>query len=245
MSGLRTKGIKPTKEFLVDAFYNKNRSLMDIGRELKCDPGAIKWWAREYGIELPKLNPWTQRNLQRGYSRPDKDELQYLYDSGFSLVDIGYLFGTSRQAIKDAFIFYNIIIRSSGWGNKRFICQDGHKVKSTYERKVCDWLYDHQMPHEYEPVLPFNKYFKSDFLYQNTYIEIFGVIDSDWYDKRKKYKIEQYQIHNLPVIAINYWDFDNGHKDAWIRKLNHLGNSFSTADATSLDACSIAGIKNG
>lgn len=222
----RTYGTKPTMEFLKKAIFDDHRSILDIAKELRCDSGAIKWWAKEYGIEIPKLNTWSQRNKQRGYKRPSKKVLESLYrDHGYSLQNIADEFGVSRQAITDAFEHHKIKMDYSGWKPVRIICQDGHVVKSLYEKKVDDWLFDHGFDHQYEPHLPFSNKGHSDFLVGDTYIEIFGVWDSVKYDTRKKQKKELYQSHGFKLIAINYWDFHKRNNDLWKRKLDHLKSS--------------------
>jgi hypothetical protein len=219
------KGTKPTKEFIQTAIFEDKRSLRDVSKEIGCDPNTLKHWAKEYGIIIPKFNTWTQRNAKRGYARPPKETLEVLYYDNNSLHSIGQFFGVTRQIISDAFNFYKIPVRNSGWGNKRIMCKDGHKVKSTYEQRVDDWLYENSFPHEYEPRLPFSNKGHSDFLCNNVYIEIFGVVDSEKYKKRMNYKIEQYKQNNIPVIIINFWDFDSNRNEAWKRKLHYLKSS--------------------
>jgi predicted DNA-binding protein YlxM (UPF0122 family) len=218
----RTKGTKPTKEFLQKAVFEDHRSLKDVARELNCDYGSIKYWAHGYGIEIPKLSTWAQRNAQRGYERPDKETLESLYIlEGCSAHVIAQELGVSKQAIKDALQEYGIPVRHSGW-TKMVKCQHGHKVRSIYEQRIDDWLYAHNLDHTYEPITPFNKKSHADFLCKGEYIEIFGVTDSDWYDRRKAYKIEQYKSLGIPLIVINFWDFGKERNRLWERKLNHL-----------------------
>lgn len=217
----KTKGIKPSREFLQKAIFEDARSLMDIANELNCDPGAVKFWANEYRIEVPKMDTWSQRNKQRGYERPSRNTLENLYhEQKFSLSAIAEMFGVSRQAIKDAFTEYGIELRTSGW-RKSFMCKDSHLVKSSYERRVDDWLFENGINHEYEPVLPFGN-MKADFLAKGIYIEIFGVIHNSRYSERKARKIECYRSHGLHLVIINYWDFTSQNKDRWIRKLQSL-----------------------
>jgi hypothetical protein len=222
---IRTKGYKPTKREIEEAIFDDKRGIAEIAAEFGCDPGAIRYWAKQYGIDIPKLNAWDQRNARRGYSRPSKDALQSLYDVGYSLADIGSFFGVTKLTITNAFKFYGLEIKESGWGHKRLTCLDGHKVKSTYEQRVDDWLFTNGFEHIYEPCVPFDKHSKADFFTCGFFIEIFGVTDAEFYDKRKQYKLAQYKANNLPTIVLNFWDFDNGHKGAWERKLNHLKSS--------------------
>lgn len=222
----RTKGTKPSREFLKHAIFEDNRSLSDIAKELGCDAGSIKLWAKEYGIVIPVFNNWSQRNKQRGYKRPSKKVLNDLYNiQGYSLRNIADEFGVSRQAISDAFKHHKIELNYSGWNQSRLTCKDGHIVKSLYEQRVDDWLFDHGFDHEYEPVLPFSNRGHSDFLVGDTYIEIFGVSDSKIYEERKKQKTELYKNHGCKLIAINHWDFSKQKNDLWKRKLDHLKSS--------------------
>jgi hypothetical protein len=56
-----------TKEWLVDEYINKNRSMNDIAREIGRDPKRVWEWAKDYGIKTrPKGTDYGQ-NFKKGH----------------------------------------------------------------------------------------------------------------------------------------------------------------------------------
>lgn len=215
----RTKGDKPSPEYLSDAIFEQHKSLRQIARDLHCDVGAIRYWLKEYNIPLERLGYWQQRNAARGFTKPDKDTLYNLYIvERMSTRNIADLYNVGSKIIERTLAEFDIPKRRGGWNPKPFICSDGHQVRSTYELRVDEWLFEHNLPHEYEPRLPFNKKSLSDFLVGETYIEVFGVVGSKIYEARKQRKLAQYQENGCSLIQINVSDFDS-RRSAWSRKL--------------------------
>lgn len=215
----QTKGTKPTKEQLEQWVLVENRTYADIAQELNCDPSAIGHWLKGYGIYQSRT-VWTGRNAKRQIVEPTKKEFEALYiDQELSLEQIGQLYGATRIWAVNRMKSFGIPIRPGGWGHKVFVAKDGHKVKSVYEKRVDDWLYEHGILHEYEPLTPFNNRSHADFRVGDTYIEIWGVADNEIYKERQAYKLEQYTTRNIPLISINFWDFDKTRNRLWERKL--------------------------
>lgn len=212
----RTKGEKPTKEQLEQLIFVEHKSYDEIAEQFKCDKTAIPYWLKEYGIYKTQVG-------HRQRTEPTKQELEALYiDQELSLDQIGKLYGATREWTERRLKGFNIPIRPGGWKHKIFVAKDGHRVKSTYEKRVDDWLYEHGILHEYEPLAPFNQKCHADFRIGDTYIEIWGVTDNEVYKERQAYKIEQYTTHNIPLISINYWDFDKSRNRLWERKLEQF-----------------------
>ncbi len=148
---------------------------------------------------------------------PMEAELHYLYlERRLSMKSIGRLFGSGPDAIKARLVKYDIPIRAPGWRGRLFACKDGHKVRSTYEQKVDDWLYVHDLPHEYEPPLPFKDTRLADFYVLDYYIEVWGV-RKQWYKERKNDKLKDYKAYGLKLLSLHEWDFDR--RAAYKRKL--------------------------
>lgn len=188
-----------------------------------CDKTAVTYWLQRYNIQWDCTN-WTQRHKRRGFIEPTPQELFVMYCVDLLSTDeIGRKLNCSKRLIADRLTRYGIELRDPGWSGKLFKCRDGNLVKSTYEERVANWLHDHQIPYEYEPQLPFDRTRKSDFLACGKYIEIWGVRDNQTYESRKEIKIEQYRLHNLPLVELGYWQFSAQKKDAW-RK--HLAKAF-------------------
>lgn len=139
---------------------------------------------------------------------PTETELRHLYlERKLSLKNIGQLFNCGPTAIKLRLVKYDIPIRAPGWHGKLFLCKDGHKVRSTYEQRVDDWLYVHDLSHEYEPKLPFEDTRLADFYVSGYYIEVWGV-RKQWYKERKREKLKDYEAYGLQLISLHEWDFD-------------------------------------
>ncbi len=94
--------------------------------------------------------------------------------------------------------------------------QDGHLVKSEFEIKVDDILYNNNIVHAYN--------IKVDEITERTvmcdwfipvltdkgiFIELWGVKGDEKYNKNKKEKIELYKKHNLKLIEIEYDELKN------------------------------------
>lgn len=94
--------------------------------------------------------------------------------------------------------------------------QDGHFVKSEFEIKVDDILYNNNIVHAYN--------IKVDEITERTvmcdwfipiltdkgiYIELWGVKGDEKYNKNKREKIELYKKHNLKLIEIEYDELKN------------------------------------
>jgi len=47
--------------------------------------------------------------------------------------------------------------------NQKSICLDGHKADSRYEKKVDDWLFNNNIPHEIHPKIINHRNFRADF----------------------------------------------------------------------------------
>ena len=213
---------KPTKEQL-DKWLNREfNTLGSIANKLGCDPAAIRNWALEYGIEWDR-SKWGNRLKHRGFVDPSQEQLENLYlNQECSMAQIADLFTCSRGHITKLMKKHRIPLRLPGWKAKWFKCNDGHRVRSTYEQRVDNWLFSYGLLHTYEPSLPFDPLLTGDFLVGQTYIEVWGVYDNTAYEERKKRKCKLYAGHNLTLIEINRWDFAAKAKDRWQRKLSVL-----------------------
>lgn len=102
------------------------------------------------------------------------------------------------------------------------ISKDGHKCYSLAEKRIDDWLFENNIPHIREPNYPsHNKYNpngnrRADWkVAENTFIEYFGMVGNDEYDK----KIEQKKslCNKLDITLIDIYPED----------LNFLGRILS------------------
>lgn len=114
----------------------------------------------------------------------------------------------------------------------RYTCKDGHIVKSKSERDIDNYLFDHDIPHAYEKVLPYGPNSKEilhpDFylphylgLNKHVYIEHWGYNENNiQYTKTKKFKMPIYEKLGITLVC-TYEKDDAGNIDAILeQKLN-------------------------
>jgi len=82
-------------------------------------------------------------------------------------------------------------------------CDDGHYVKSLSEVLIDNWLYGHNIPHAYEPLVPIKETIWCDFYIKpiSLYIEFWGRNDAA-YLKKKGIKLALYKANNLNVLNL-------------------------------------------
>ncbi len=213
--GLEHRGATPpTKEDLYNMIYIRGLFYHEVAAKYGVDVSAIGHWLVKYGLGR------AGGKLRGPINKLTKDKLNDLYKGqGYSLVSIGEMYNVSAPVIARLCNEFEIKIRPEGWGGKTFICKDEHIVRSTYELKVDNWLYDHGINHTYEPQLPFGRRMQADFLANGWYIEVWGVIGNDTYDKRKRRKIAAYKANNIPLVEIPVHAFDSQRNNQWIRLL--------------------------
>lgn len=217
--GMVYHGIEPpSHEILYHLVHIEHKSYQEIGAIYGIDKAAISHWMKKY--DIPRPDVWVTRN-KGSRPKPSKEELSVLYDSGLSLTAIGEMFGYSYGAMANLCRKYGIEVHPDGWdGGKRYLCQDGHLVRSVYEQRVDDWLFAHNIAHVYEPHLPWHTYFDSDFLANGWYIEVWGVTNNEAYKQRSEQKRQLYQQHNAPLIELPYYFFAERQHAALERRLS-------------------------
>lgn len=215
-TGLAQRGIEPpTCEELTRMIHTDRLTYAQIAVQYGVDQSAVMHWLNKHGIERPLTWIDQHNNLETVAA------MRAAYEAGASIDDIGQHWGgVTDTMVKVLFKMHGVTLRPNGWkGGQRFTCQDGHLVRSTYERRVDDWLHEHGVEHIYEPSLPFSPMHKADFLANGWYIEVWGVTHSQIYQERKQRKLELYAANNCPLIEIPYYAFAKAWKGLWIRRL--------------------------
>ena len=88
------------------------------------------------------------------------------------------------------------------------IASDGHICSSGPERIIDDWLSEHGIPREREPVYPYhpnhdpNGRKRADWLVEDTYIEYFGLHGNSEYDSRSQQKFLMAISEGLKLIPV-------------------------------------------
>lgn len=219
---LNRQGIEPPdRETLYCLIHVEHKGFREIANMYGVDHTAISYWLKKHNIDHPTV--WDTRRKGIHPTLPTEQELRDLYTTGHSLREIGNQFGTSTQSISHLCDQYDIQVKPDGFdGGKRFLCNDDHLVLSVYEQRVDNWLYEHEIPHQLEPRLPFDRRCQSDFLANGWYIEVWGVIGNTAYTQRRIRKTNLYHQHNLPLIELEPYQFDTAHKGLWKRRLQKV-----------------------
>lgn len=215
--GLAARGItSPTEADLRKMIHAERLTYTQIAAKYGVDQSAVMHWLNRFNIERPPT--WYD-----SHNTPETVKAMHsAYEAGASIDDIGQYFGgVTRTMVAKLFKAHGIALRPDGWqGGKRFICQDGHNVRSTYEKRVDDWLYSNGVDHIYEPALPFSPVHKADFFANGWYIEVWGVTKNQEYEERKERKRKLYAANNAPLIEIPFFAFAQSNRELWKRRLH-------------------------
>jgi len=204
----------PTKTQLNRMIHEQGMTYQQVADRYGVDLTAVAYWLDKLGLPRPQRRTFAETHAD---SLP---EICALYESGLSMAAIGERFGVTHGVIANFLREHGIPIRNNGWaGGKRFECSDGHLVRSTYERRVDDWLSQHGVTHSYEPRLPFAPTFSADFLANGWYIEVWGVLSNPEYKERQTRKRELYRANYAPLIELPAHSFYTPWKGLWHRRL--------------------------
>lgn len=105
----------------------------------------------------------------------------------------------------------------------KFLCSDGHYVRSLSEQAIDNWLYNHNIFHSYEKKLPIVENVYTDFYLKaiDCYIEFWGLNDDPIYIKRKEIKKRIYGENSYHLIELNFDDLKHLDDILPIRLLNY------------------------
>ncbi len=215
--GLAQRGeTPPSADELYRLLHVEGKDYRAIGALYGVTHRTVILWARGHGIESP-----PKRNARMAARPvPSADELRELYEAGLSMRVIGNLYGVDKTVIRRLCTEYGLEVRYGGWdGGKRFACDDGHLVKSSYELKVDNWLHAQGVAHIYEPPMPGNPRYHADFLANGWYVEVWGTSGSREYIERRNRKRALYRLHAVPLIEIGFHAFYPKGTDLWSRQL--------------------------
>lgn len=199
---------QPTKEELLELYVDKWMSYEAIAEIYKVDKTTIPYWLKRHGINRRKN---SETFLGKDFYEPTKDELESLYcEQLLSTSDIATVYNCSSGTISKRLKENGIELRPNLFNGAEFLtCKDGHVVRSRYELAFDNTLNEFGIQHEYEPRIPIDKRYASDFLVGDIYIEIWGVQNNAKYNERKDKKIRMYQENGLKLFQVYPKDFKN------------------------------------
>jgi transposase len=210
--GLANRGIEPpSRDDLFRMIHVEHLGYVGVAAKYGVDSTAVPYWLKKHGIERPKV--WETRY---GGNAPeiDPDQVRTLYESGVSLKDIGKRFGVSELPIRTLARELGLKVKKNGFnGGIRYTCQNGLEVRSVYEQRVADWFIENNVRFDYEPLYPFGMRWRADFHANGWYVEIWGVVGSESYDKKKQRKVELCEINKIPLLQLKPHQFntEQGH----------------------------------
>ena len=89
----------------------------------------------------------------------------------------------------------------------------GHLVRSNFEKKFANYMYNRRIRYVYEPKLRLGKnLFKPDFYLpdKKVYIECWGMNNMAAYMAKRIYKEKRYKLYHISYLSVNYRDMING-----------------------------------
>lgn len=221
--------IKHNNEFWTEErALNEAKKLKNMGEDLSSQ-NIRKKYSKLWNVSMKKFGGWINiltkirikpSEISRLYANTKEfkrylenelteDELEDLYyNQGFSELAIGEMYNCGYKPIQRLLKRHGLIPHKSKFGlNKGIICSDGHKVMSSYEMQVCEWLTRHKIKHEHNVKLNYSKYdgntkikvpkYRPDFMimdrHKTYYIEVWGLAGIKEYDEKTKKKLELYK----------------------------------------------------
>lgn len=196
--------------------YESGDTLKDIAQRYGVTQTAVSIALKRAGI---KTRPPTGANLRtpeclakvkKSYNRGPAhhnyihipvEEAKELYESGVSSTELALRYGVASMTVVEKIRAAGAKIRRPGFG-KWYKCSDGHLVQSSWEHAVDEWLFEHGIPHEVHPYLPWNKKRRGDFRVGDVFIEVWGTEGVTSYDKRRLEKTANYRKHGFKLLEI-------------------------------------------
>ena len=220
----------PSTEQLLEEFHS-GLSVRQIAAKHGVSFPGVRYHLVLAGATFKKFSPFSDpefrkkikakqlANCARGknhsrYKDLPMEQIAREYADGALTSDLGRKYG-----VKPTTIIYKL--REVGATIKRpphqKICKDGHIAESNLEFITDNWLFEHGVPHEVHPVLPWSKFKQADFLVDGVYIEVWGMVRHEVYAKRKAVKLSQYKQFGFQVISIYPADIEAGRLDNILR----------------------------
>lgn len=230
--GCRTKagGWQPFKDHLkVDVpteqlakEYQAGDTLAAIGQRYGMTLQGVAYRLRQAGIERRKptgenlRDPETTRKAaetnrqRRGPQNPrfrdlPMAEIAEAYQDNASLERLAGAYNTNGNTLARRLRQMGVEIRPKDFGRFRR-ANDGHMVQSDWERVVDDWLFEHGLEHEPQPLCPWPPQGKTrwlaDFRVGDTFIEVWGMEGNTQYDARRLDKVARYKAAGARLIEI-------------------------------------------
>lgn len=208
-----------SREELEPLVCEQHLNYKEIGAMFGVTVQAVHYWVKVY--DLPRPEYYQSHHTEKPILPTTEEFLQLYEGQKMPLHMIAKQYGITRDILTYFCKKQGIALRHDGFnGGHRFTCRDGHIVRSVYEQRVDDWLFEHNIEHVIEPLLPFDRRYRADFLANGWYIEIWGIRTNKAYVQRRLQKTSQYKEHGLPLLEIHEHHFDGRRNEPWARRLH-------------------------
>jgi len=202
--------IRIDESLLRQLYLTEGLNAIEIAARLGIAQQAVLDRLHAAGIPVRKERPDFVPPPHKGpkIPMPPREELERLIVvERIGMIRAAEIHGVSEGTIAVWLDRYGMPHPQEGGYGSRVQANDGHAVRSTYELTVDNWLSDHDIPHEYEPALPFPGRFHADFFANGWHIEVWGIRYSASYDERKQRKLALYRQYRIPLIELHANDF--------------------------------------
>lgn len=173
--------------------------------------------------EIDKRKYCSRKCASLSLRKPiDKQRLYDLYvTQDLTAREVGHILNRDKKIVLDYLKFYDFPVKKEGFNNSGFLlCNDGHLVRSHYEKAFDNYLNKLGIKHEYEVRLPFDKRYACDFKINDVYVEIWGMMNWEKYRKSRVKKLDMYKSNSCKLLEVFPEDFKN--LEIKINELKHL-----------------------
>lgn len=156
-------------------------------------------------IPSAQAGPWNFHFMSRQMKAPVSTVLSLFAQMG-GINHVKKKFGSWFEALAETGALPNgTLVTARGI---RCVANDGHVCNSTDEKRIDDWLTANKIAHTKEPKYPFHSIYNSnglrraDWLANDFYIEYFGLVGDEKYDKKVEEKILLCSNMGLKILPI-------------------------------------------
>ncbi len=172
------------------------------------------FYGKKHSSESKAKISKSRRNKLVGMENPNslsfdinllKQEIIKKYQQGHSLYFLAKEYRVSSTTILNYLKKWSVKRRKSAYGHtKCIVCKDGHKVRSSYEAQIDNFLSSNGIAHKTNERIRKNQKYLYDFYIPEVdlYIEYWGLIRYKKYAQKEKKKKSLYRKHNLQLISI-------------------------------------------
>lgn len=165
--------------------------------------------AKDYRTCSKECMGKLQTQRQAGEANPNRADVDTTtlvkeYEDGASTVDLARRYGMTDVGVARRLREADVDLDEPGYP-REVETERGELVRSSYEKRVADWMFSHGLDYEYEPDI--DGPYVPDFRVNGTLVEVWGVENEEYAEHRIE-KESWYDQHGEVVIGIEPDDLD-------------------------------------